>query len=91
MLGYDVAPGGGRLVINEKEAVRVREIFELGINLLYIDDIAGLELCGVNSILNGTLRGRWHHGAARGWLRIAQFCHHKNGFRIRVNHWSAGD
>src|ERR1700674_5629925 len=29
VLGYDVAPGGGRLVINEKEAVRVREIFEL--------------------------------------------------------------
>src|SRR5258706_7741855 len=29
VLGYDVAPGGGRLVINEKEAVRGREIFEL--------------------------------------------------------------
>src|SRR5258706_10968734 len=29
VLGYDVAPGGGRLVINEKEAVRVWEIFEL--------------------------------------------------------------
>src|ERR1700676_2904088 len=29
VLGYDVAPGGGRLVINEKEAVRVRGIFEL--------------------------------------------------------------
>jgi site-specific DNA recombinase len=29
VLGYDVAPGGGRLVINEREAVRVREIFEL--------------------------------------------------------------
>src|SRR6202140_1129997 len=29
VLGYDVAPGGGRLIINEKEAVRVREIFEL--------------------------------------------------------------
>src|ERR1700674_2820219 len=29
VLGYDVAPGGGRLVINEKEAVRVRKIFEL--------------------------------------------------------------
>src|SRR6202140_2017031 len=29
MLGYDVAAGGGKLVVNEKEAVRVREIFEL--------------------------------------------------------------
>ena len=29
MLGYDVDPGGGRLVVNGKEAVRVREIFEL--------------------------------------------------------------
>jgi site-specific DNA recombinase len=29
VLGYDVAPRGGRLVINEREAVRVREIFEL--------------------------------------------------------------
>jgi site-specific DNA recombinase len=29
VLGYDVDPGGGRLVVNEKEARRVREIFEL--------------------------------------------------------------
>lgn len=29
VLGYDVTPGGGRLTINEKEARRVREIFEL--------------------------------------------------------------
>jgi site-specific DNA recombinase len=28
-LGYDVDPGGGRLLINEKEARRVREIFTL--------------------------------------------------------------
>src|SRR6202163_427671 len=28
MLGYDVDSGGGRLVVNEKEAQRVREIFE---------------------------------------------------------------
>ena len=27
VLGYDVAPGGGRLVINAEEATRVREIF----------------------------------------------------------------
>lgn len=27
VLGYDVAPGGGRLVVNEQEAERVREIF----------------------------------------------------------------
>jgi site-specific DNA recombinase len=27
VLGYDVDPGGGRLVVNEKEARRVREIF----------------------------------------------------------------
>jgi site-specific DNA recombinase len=29
VLGYDVDPGGGRLVVNEEEAVRVRTIFEL--------------------------------------------------------------
>jgi site-specific DNA recombinase len=29
VLGYDVDSGGGRLVVNKKEAVRVREIFEL--------------------------------------------------------------
>jgi len=29
MLGYDVAPNGGRLVVNEDEAHRVRGIFEL--------------------------------------------------------------
>jgi site-specific DNA recombinase len=29
VLGYDVDPRGGRLVINEKEAQRVRQIFEL--------------------------------------------------------------
>jgi site-specific DNA recombinase len=29
MLGYDVAPSGGRLIINEREAEQVREIFAL--------------------------------------------------------------
>src|ERR1700740_3566960 len=29
VLGYDVAPGGGRLTVNDKEARRVREIFGL--------------------------------------------------------------
>ena len=29
VLGYDVDPAGGRLVVNEKEAQRVREIFQL--------------------------------------------------------------
>lgn len=29
VLGYDVVPGGGRLVVNEKEGRRVREIFSL--------------------------------------------------------------
>ena len=29
VLGYDIDPGGGRLIINEEEAVRVREIFRL--------------------------------------------------------------
>src|SRR5216684_186000 len=29
VLGYDVDPAGGRLIVNEKEASRVREIFEL--------------------------------------------------------------
>ena len=29
VLGYDVAPGGGRLIVNEKENRRVRDIFAL--------------------------------------------------------------
>ncbi len=29
VLGYDVAPGGGRLMVNEEEAARVRSIFTL--------------------------------------------------------------
>jgi site-specific DNA recombinase len=29
VLGYDVPPGGGRLIVNDEEAVRVREIFKL--------------------------------------------------------------
>ena len=29
LLGYDVAPEGGRLIVNKKEALKVREIFEL--------------------------------------------------------------
>ena len=29
VLGYDIDPGGGRLIVNQKEASRVREIFEL--------------------------------------------------------------
>ena len=29
LLGYDVHPQGGRLVVNPEEACRVREIFEL--------------------------------------------------------------
>jgi len=29
VLGYDVVAGGGKVVVNEDEAARVREIFEL--------------------------------------------------------------
>src|SRR6202453_4442088 len=29
VLGYDVAPGGGRLIVNDKESRRVRDIFAL--------------------------------------------------------------
>jgi site-specific DNA recombinase len=29
VLGYDVAPGGGRLIVNDKERRRVRDIFDL--------------------------------------------------------------
>ena len=36
-LGYDLDPHGGRLVINPKEAERVREIFELFLELRSVD------------------------------------------------------
>ena len=32
ILGYDIAPGGGRIVINDEEARQVREIFDLYMN-----------------------------------------------------------
>jgi len=35
VLGYDVAPAGGRLIVNEKEATRVREIFALVVQHRY--------------------------------------------------------
>jgi len=39
MLGYDVAPNGGRLHVNDDEATRVREIFELYLNRLSLIEV----------------------------------------------------
>jgi len=39
MLGYDVAPNGGRLHVNDDEAARVREIFELYLNRLSLIEV----------------------------------------------------
>jgi DNA invertase Pin-like site-specific DNA recombinase len=37
VLGYDVAPGGGRLVVNEEEAQRVRTLFALYLEYRSVD------------------------------------------------------
>jgi hypothetical protein len=39
MLGYDVAPGGGKLVVNHEEARRVRAIFALYLELQSVDEL----------------------------------------------------
>jgi site-specific DNA recombinase len=63
VLGYDVDAGGGRLVINEKEAKQVRKIFEL-----YAKDhslqIVVSELCrlGWNTKSRESKRGIRHNG-----------------------------
>jgi site-specific DNA recombinase len=49
VLGYDVDPAGGRLIINEKEARRVREIFDL-----YLRDHS------LSAVVADLGRRRWH-------------------------------
>src|SRR6266849_3465765 len=39
VLGYDVAPGGGRLVVNSEEAERVRAIFALYLEYHSVDEV----------------------------------------------------
>jgi site-specific DNA recombinase len=39
VLGYDVAPGGGRLVVNSEEAERVRAIFTLYLEYRSVDQV----------------------------------------------------
>jgi site-specific DNA recombinase len=63
VLGYDVDPRGGRLVVNEQEAVRVREIFA-------ICERAGTLAAGLREVSARGLQtkqwlsrsGRLHHG-----------------------------
>jgi site-specific DNA recombinase len=49
ILGYDVDPAGGRLVINEKEGRRVREIFDL-----YVEHHS------LSTVVAELARRRWH-------------------------------
>ena len=47
VLGYDIAPEGGRLLVNEDEAVKVRSIFELYIERMsLIDTVKELDTRG---------------------------------------------
>jgi len=63
VLGYDVDPHGGRLVVNEKEAERVRDIFELyGRHRSLPAVIAELTQRGWRTKVWKSKRGRKHSG-----------------------------
>ena len=65
VLGYDVAPEGGRLVINAEEATRVREIFRLYLDLgSLIPVIEELERRGWRMKVWKTREGRLRGGAS---------------------------
>src|SRR5206468_4095529 len=50
VLGYDVAPGGGRMVVNNEEAERVRAIFTLYLEYRSVDQVlAALQAQGWRS------------------------------------------
>src|SRR5215471_13599417 len=66
VLGYDVDPGGGRLVVNEKEAPRVREVFRLY-----------ERLGSVASVLEELQRQRW---TTKSWTTKHSVRHAGNGF-----------
>src|SRR6266852_5402103 len=61
VLGYDVAPGGGKLVINEEEALQVRAIFAL-----YLEHRALLP------VLGQIQRRQW---TRKRWTRRTGRCH----------------
>jgi len=63
MLGYDVDPGGGRLVINKKEAQRVRQMFDLYLTHHSLSSVlAELEREGSQNKSWKSQAGRRHSG-----------------------------
>src|SRR5262249_5729866 len=62
-IGYDVAPEGGRLIINDAEAVQVREIFALYARYQGLIPVAEeLNRRGFKAKQWTTRNGRWHAG-----------------------------
>jgi len=65
MLGYDVAPEGGKLLVNEEEACRVRDIFDLYLRKQsLIGTVADLNTRGWTTKTWVTKKGSLHAGAA---------------------------
>jgi len=63
VLGYDVHPDGGKLVVNEDEAVLVREIFQLYIRHQSLSKVcATLEQRGITTKSWTTRKGHHHEG-----------------------------
>jgi site-specific DNA recombinase len=64
VLGYDVDPDGGRLVVNEEEAARVREVFELYVKeQSLVGTVEKLNERGWTTKSWTTRRGRVHEGS----------------------------
>ncbi len=63
VLGYDVHPDGGKILVNENEAVQVREIFRLYLKHQSISKVcAALEQRGITTKSWTTRKGLYHEG-----------------------------
>jgi site-specific DNA recombinase len=77
VLGYDVAPGGGKLVVNEDEARRVRAIFDLYLEYrTLIPTVGEINRRGWTTKQWTTKNGREHCG--KPFTKSGLFGEHKN-------------
>jgi site-specific DNA recombinase len=65
VLGYDVHPDGGKLVVNEEEAAQVRALFQLYLTHLSLRRVVEeAQVRGWTTKSWTTREGRWHAGAS---------------------------